>query len=146
MSLADSLLGVPGDLGADDHSEVAEGLIEHLLIDLRVQVPNEYVGPHILGALILRSLVDLDGLPVQFDHMHDLDRIIRILLTLELYKSISLMLIGDLIPRDVNIDHWSALREQLPKYVFVDLLVDVARIDRGFLVALIERWDEGHLL
>lgn len=64
MSLADSLLCVPGDLGADDHSKVAEGLVEHLLIDLRVEVADEYVGAHVLGAFVLRGLVDLDGLAV----------------------------------------------------------------------------------
>lgn len=78
--------------------------------------------------------------------MHDLDGVVGVLLALELDEAVALVLVGDLVPGDVHVDHRPALREQLPEDVLVDLLVDVARVDRGFLVALVEGGNEGHLL
>lgn len=69
--------------------------------------------------------------------MHDLDGIVGILFTLELDEAVALMLVGDLIAWDVDIDHWSALSEELPKNTLVYFLVDVTRVDCGLLVALI---------
>lgn len=146
VSLADSFLSISGDLGADDHSEVAEGLVEHLLVDFWVEVADEDICAYVLGAFVLRRLVDLDWLAVQLDHVHDLNRVIGVLLTLELDEAVALVLVGDLIPRDVHVDHRAALREQLPQDILVDLLVDVARVDRRLLVALVQRGDQRHLL
>ena len=70
--------------------------------------------------------------------MHDLDGIVCIFLTLELDKAIPLMFIGDFIPGDVHVDYWSTLRKQFPEDIFVDLLIDVSRVDRSLLVPLIK--------
>lgn len=78
--------------------------------------------------------------------MHNLDGVICILFTLELYKTVGLMFIGDLVPRNVDIDDGSALREQLPQYVFVDLLIDVACVDGGLLIAFVEGGNRSHPL
>jgi hypothetical protein len=94
----------------------------------------------------LGSLIDLDGFAVEFDHVHNLDGVVSVLFTLELDKTVALVLISDLIPRDMDIDHWSALSKQLPQYVLVDLLVDVPRVDRRLLVTFVKRWDQRHPL
>lgn len=39
---------------------------------------------------------------------------------------------------------WPTLDEQFPEYVLVDLSVEVAGVDRGLLVSLVERGDHGH--
>ena len=76
--------------------------------------------------------------------MHDLDGVVGIFLTFELHEAIPLMLIGDLIPGDMNIDNWPTLCEQFPKQTLVYFGVDVTRIHCGFLVALVERGDHRH--
>jgi len=49
-------------------------------------------------------LVNADGLAVYFDHVHNLDGIICIIFTHELYEPIALMLLGNAVPRHVYID------------------------------------------
>ena len=43
--------------------------------------------------------------------MHYLDRVVCIFLAFELYEAVALMLVGDFISGDVNIDDWPALGE-----------------------------------
>jgi hypothetical protein len=76
--------------------------------------------------------------------VHDLDGVIGVLFAFEFDEAVALMLVGDLVARDVDVDHWAALREEFPEDVFVHLLVDAARVDCRLLVSLVEGGDEGH--
>jgi hypothetical protein len=78
--------------------------------------------------------------------MHNLDRVIRILLTLELDKPIGLMLVGDLISRNVNIDDGSTLSKEFPQYIFINFLINITGIDGSLLIAFIERGYSRHTL
>jgi hypothetical protein len=78
--------------------------------------------------------------------MHNLDGVVCVLFTLELDETVGLMLVGDLVTGDVDIDDGSTLGEQLPQDVLVDLLVDVAGVDRGLLVAFVEGGNRSHAL
>ena len=70
--------------------------------------------------------------------MHDLYGVVSVLLTLELHKAITLMLVADLIAGDVHVDYWTALRKQLPNNVLCHLLIKVSHVDRGLLVTLVD--------
>ena len=70
--------------------------------------------------------------------MHNLDGVISILLALKLDESIALMLISDFVSRDVDVDDWATLGKQLPEDILCDFLVETARVDCCFLVALVE--------
>ena len=45
------------------------------------------------------------------------------------------MLIGDLVPWHVNISDWPALHEKLPKHFLAHSLVQIANVNRGFLIS-----------
>jgi len=89
-----------------------KSIIQHSLIDIRIQIPNEQIRTDIqlfpitrclpsliTSASVLMSrtkreethLVDTNGFTVKFDLIHDFTRIIRVLLGQELAKPISLM-------------------------------------------------------
>lgn len=70
--------------------------------------------------------------------MHDFYGVVSVFLALELDEAIALMLVGNFISRNVDVDNWSALCEKLPKHVLVDLLIDVSSVDCGLLVALVK--------
>lgn len=146
MTFALSRIGVPGDFCADHHSEVTEGFIEQFFIDFWVEIADKYVGSYVLRSFILGGLVDFERLSVKFDHVHDFDGIVCIFLTLKLDKAIPLVLIGDFIPGDMDIDHGPALREQLPEQTLVDLDVDIACVYGGFLIPLVQGWNGRHTL
>lgn len=78
--------------------------------------------------------------------MHDFDRVVSVLLILELHKSVALMFVGDLVPRNVDIHDGSALGEQLPEETFVHFRVDVACVDCGLLISLVEGGNHCHAL
>lgn len=78
--------------------------------------------------------------------MHDFDGVICIFFTLKLDEAVALVLIGDLIPRDMNIDYRSALSEQFPEQTLIDLDVDIACVDSCFLISLVEGWNGRHTL
>ena len=50
------------------------------------------------------NLVDADGFAVYFNHVHNLDGIVCIIFTHELYEPIALMLLGNAVSRHVYID------------------------------------------
>lgn len=70
--------------------------------------------------------------------MHDLDGLICIFFTLELDKPVALVLIGDLVSGDVDIDDWSTLRKQFPEDTLVHLHVDITCVDCCLLISLIQ--------
>ena len=78
--------------------------------------------------------------------MHYLDGVVCIFLAFELDESISLVLVCDLIAGYVHIHHGPTLCEEFPEDVLIDLLVEVAAVDGGLLVALVERRDCSHTL
>jgi hypothetical protein len=70
--------------------------------------------------------------------VHDLDRVVCVFLALEFDKAVALMLIGDFISGDMDVDDRSALGEQFPEEALVDFGVNVAGIDCCLLVAFVE--------
>jgi hypothetical protein len=78
--------------------------------------------------------------------MHNLNGVIRILLTLKLDKPIGLMFVGDLISRNVNIDDRSTLRKEFPQYIFINFLINITSIDGSLLITFIERGYSRHTL
>ena len=137
MAFTGSIFWVSGNLGIYNESKVAESFIEHFLIDLRIEITDEKIGANILSSLILRGLIDLDGFTKHFHHVHDLNRVIGIILTFELNKAITLVLIGDLIPRQMNVNNWATLNKQLPKETFGDFLIEITDVDGCLLIALV---------
>ena len=55
----------------------------------------------------MASFVDLDGLVEQLDHVQNLDRIVSVLFSFELDKSIALVLVGHFVAWDVHIYDWA---------------------------------------
>ena len=68
--------------------------------------------------MIPTYLVHSDWLPIQLDHVHDLDRIVGVLFAHELHKPVSLVHLGDAVPGNVDID-WNVcwVREREHKTV-----------------------------
>ena len=97
-----------------------------------------------MGSFILRGLIDFNGFAEHFDHMHDFDRIIGIILTFELNKSVALMLIGDFVSGKMNVNDGSALDKEFPEETLRFFLIEMADVDGSLLVAFVERGDLGH--
>ncbi len=97
-----------------------------------------------MGSFILGGLVDLDGFSEHLDHMHDLDRVVGVILTFELDEPIALVLVGNFISREMDVDNRAALYKEFPKKILCDLLIEVADVDSCLLVAFVERGDKGH--
>jgi hypothetical protein len=111
MALALPAIGISSNFGGNDHTKVAKSLIEQFLIDFGVKIAHEKVGSYILRSLILGSLVDLDGLAIQFDHVHDLYGVVCVLLALEFDEAVALVLVCDFVSRDMHIHDGTALSE-----------------------------------
>lgn len=88
-----------------------------------MDVAHKDVRTDFLCSLILRGLVDFNRLPAQLDHVQNLNRIVCVLLGLELNKPITLVLIRHLVTGYMDIDDGSTLQEQLPDKVFIDFCV-----------------------
>lgn len=115
VALGVARVGVPHDLrGLQDDSKGAEGVVQQLLVDLRVQVADEDVGAHVQVLVVGRGLVHADRLPVQLDHVHDFNGVVCIFLAEEFHEPITLMLTRDSIFGHVGIDHRSRLQKELP--------------------------------
>ena len=66
------------DLWSRDHKPKSrEGIIQQLLIHVRIQVSNEEISTHVYRVSILRRLVDTDRLVVKLDHIEYLARLAR---------------------------------------------------------------------
>ena len=78
--------------------------------------------------------------------MHNLNGVVCIFFAFELDEAVPLMLVCDFISRNVDIYYWTALREEFPENILVDLLVEVAGVNCCLLVALVERRDQRHTL
>lgn len=69
------------------------------------------------------SFVHPDRLPIELDHIHDLNGIVGILLTQELNEAIALVLASDSILWHVGVDHWPCLEKEFPQQRFTYFLV-----------------------
>lgn len=58
--------------------------------------------------------------------MHDFDGVICVFFTLKLYEAVALVLVGDFVSGNMDVDNRSALSEKLPQDVLIDFLVDVS--------------------
>ena len=144
MAFTDSIVWFSGYFSVDNEAKVAESFVEHFLVNLRIKITDKEIGANILGSFILRGFIDFDGFTEHFDHMHDLDGIIGIILTFELNKAVSLVLIGDFISGKMNVNNGSALNKEFPEETLSDFLIKIADVDGSLLVAFVERGDLGH--
>lgn len=84
---------------------------------------------------ILTGFVDFNSLAVEFNEMHDFDGIVSVFFASEFHKPKTIMLIGDLVPWQMDIDDWSTLHEQLPQDLLVHSSVYIADVECSLLVA-----------
>ncbi len=136
--------------GGEDDSKGRECVVEELLVHLWVQVADEDVGTHVQVLLMRGGLVHPYWLPVELDHVHDLDGVVSILFSQELHEAVALFrhldypevgtdevsvlthLVhhGDPVLGHVDIDDRSRLHEELPQQRLIDLFVQAAHVDR----------------
>lgn len=108
-------VGVSHDLGGlQDDAERAERVVQELLVDLGVQVPDEDVRSHVQVLVVSRGFVHADGFTVQLYHVHDLYSVISIFFTEELHKTVTLMLSRHSVFGHVCVHHRSSLKEEFP--------------------------------
>ena len=144
-----------GDL--QDDAKSAERVVKKLLVDFRVQITDEKIGadvevllmrrrlekrdkqPHQVVVPIqtkstrvfFRYLVDADRLAVEFDHVHDLDGVLGVLLVHELDEAVALMVLRDAVFGHMNVDDGACLDEELPQNGLGDLLVETSHVNCG---------------
>ena len=130
-------LAVAHDLRrGDDDAKGGEGVVQQLLVDLGVEVADEDVGAHIEHLLVARRLVDADRLAEHLHHVEHLDRVLRVLLALELDEAEAHVHLRQLVLRHVHVHHRPALHAQLPEQRLGHLRVEVADVAGGLLVAV----------
>jgi len=78
--------------------------------------------------------------------VHYLYGVVCVVLAFELNKTKALVLVAYFISRNMHVDDRTALGHELPEDTLVDFLIEVARVDSGLLVALVEGGDGGHTL
>jgi len=98
----------------ENDPEGRKSVVQQFLVHLGIQVPDENICPHVQVLLVRRGLVDPDWLPEQLDHVHDLDRVVCVILRQELHKAVALMHHRDSVLGHVYVDHWPGLYKQLP--------------------------------
>lgn len=98
----------------ENHSESTEDIIEELLVNFRIKIPNKHISAHIEILSIGSSLVDTYGLAIELNHIHDLDGVVSILFAHELHKAVALVQLRYAVLGHVHIHHRSCLEEQLP--------------------------------
>lgn len=86
-----------------------------------------------------RSFVDTNRFAKKLYHVHDLDRVVCIILSHELNKAITLVLLSNTVLWHVNIDHRSSLHKHLPKQCLADFVIKPTNINSGILVSFCYR-------
>lgn len=61
MPLTGTIFRIPRYLGIDNQAKIAEGLIQHFLVNFRIKISNEQIGANILCAFILWCFINFDG-------------------------------------------------------------------------------------
>lgn len=114
-----------------NHAERRERVVQQLLVHLRVQISDEDVRTHVQVLLMGRSLVHADRLAVQLDHVHNLDRIVGVLLAEELHEAVTLVHLRDTVLGHVHVHDGPGLDKHLPQQRLRDLVVEAAHVDGG---------------
>ena len=128
------------DLGRlGDAPKRREGVVQVLLVHLGGQVADKEVGPHVHGPAVLRGLVHPQGFPIHPNHVHDLDRVVRVLLGAEFDKAKALVRPRDLVPGHVDVHHRSNVLHELPQQILRHFLIKPTTIHRRVLVPLLDR-------
>lgn len=119
----------------DQWSELAEGVIQRLLVHHLVEVANEQLCANLdVLLLICGCLVHSYAVAVKLDVVHDFRRVICLLFCVELDKSETLVLAVDAIHGHVDIAHAASIKHKLVQYTRSYALMEVTHIDGGFLV------------
>ena len=118
------------------HAKCAERIVENLLVNLFIEVADEQVGSYILALPILRRLVHSNRLSEQLHHVHDLDRIVRVLLRAKLHEAKALRLVRNPVAGHMDMDHGASLQHQLPQQLLCHSIVQVAAVRGRILVAV----------
>ena len=122
-------VGVPHDLGRLDHdAKRAEGIVQELLVQLRIQIADEEVGADVVRLLIDGSLVRADRLTEQLDHVQHLDGVVRVIFSPVLHEGVTLMRVAHAILRHVHVHHRSRLDKRLPQHLLGNLCEGAGRI------------------
>lgn len=117
--------------GLQNHPKRRKRIIQQLLVHLGIQVPDEDVRSHVQILLMRRGLVHTDRLTVQLDHVHNLDRIVGILLAQELHEPVALVHLRYAILGHMDIYNRASLDEHLPQQRLRDLIVQPTDVDSG---------------
>ena len=128
---------VAHELRREDDAEGWKHFFESSLVRIVRQISDEYVCANFLGSLVLAGLVDFDVLAEQFDHVHDFDRVVGILLRLELHKAVALVFVCDFISRKVHVCDRATLEKELPEQLFRAAWVEWAHIDCCIRVSIL---------
>lgn len=112
-----------------------ECLVEHLLRNHRVEIPNKQLGTDFDRFLLIRrSFIDTDRLAIQSDPVHDPRRIFGVFFAHELDEPIALMLLGNAILGQMDVDNAPRLEHQLPHDAICDPLIEVTDVYRRLLI------------
>lgn len=136
--------------GGNERPKAREGLVQDLLIHHHVQIAHKQLRPHSVtatkatafvsadaAALIRARLVHSDGLAPDADLVHDLGGIVGVLLAGKLDKTIALVLPRDTFFGEMNVDDRPHLEHQLPHLLIGAALVEIAHVERAFLVLIV---------
>lgn len=82
------------------------------------------------------DLVDADGFSKQPHLVHDPGGVLGVLFTDELHEAIALVILRDPVLGQMHIHDPPSLEHELPYQAVRHPLIDVADVDRGFLVLL----------
>lgn len=77
--------------GLQNYAKGAESIVQQFFVHLGIQVTDKYVGADVEILLMGTGFVYSNRFTVKFDHIHDFNGIIRILLSHEFYETITLM-------------------------------------------------------
>ncbi|CAH0367010.1 unnamed protein product, partial [Pelagomonas calceolata] len=139
VALRAARVGVAHDLGRlGDRAKGREGVVEQLLVHVAVEAADEEVRADLDGAPVLRRLVHAQRLAEELDHVHDLERVVRVLLAPELDEAVALVRARHLVARQVHVRDGARLQHHLPEQLLGELLVEVAHVARRVLVPLLD--------
>jgi hypothetical protein len=129
---------VASDLGQiGDTSEVAESVVENLLVDHGVQVTNEQVGADLVRLLLVGGgLIDTEILAVELDSVDAFGGVVGIFSRSEFDKAKTLMRLGDSVAGHMDILDRAHLDHDLVNHGGGGPFVDVSDVDGSIFVLL----------
>lgn len=118
-------------------SEVAESVVENLLVDHWVQVTNEQVGADLVRLLLIGGgLVDTEILAVELDSVDAFGGVVGIFSGSEFDKAKTLMRLGDSVAGHMDILDGTHLDHDLVNHGGGGPLVNVSDVDGSIFVLL----------